>query len=190
MTSLEKGPLEFKINTSEFDYLDLEHVYLYTKSRILDGQNRPIPSMVEDVFGKHVFNRDGVVFPVNNFHSSQFKSVEVYINDQQVNEADHMYAYRSYLEFILTYNKEEKNNLGRMAMWEKDNWHVDGNFVNMDDLKRRANVGGWRIFEKTRFSQSFVTMGKIHSELLCRDRFLPSNCQLRLRLHRADTSSR
>ena len=31
LTSLERGPIEFKVNSSEFEYLDLNNLFVYKK---------------------------------------------------------------------------------------------------------------------------------------------------------------
>ena len=186
--NLNSGPLEFKFITSDNEFCDLTNVYLYTKNRILDGQGKPIPptSGADDDF-----NTSGIVFPVNNFHSSRFKSLEVYINNQQVNESDNMFHYRSYIQTLLSFNKGTKDTVGRMLLWAKDN-KPDGNFSELDvesenELSDAVNLGAYRRFQATKFSKPFETFGKVHADLFCQERFLPSNTEVRLRFHRADT---
>lgn len=191
LTSLERGPIEFRVNSSEFEYLDLNHIYLYTKNRIMDANGLPIPSHVTNTGGERVYNDAGIVFPVNNFHSSRFKTLEVYINNQQVNETDAMYPYRSYLECLLSYNKGAKETLGGMIMWAKDGPDPDNNFADLasteeDELTDQTNRGAWKRWQATKFSSSFETLGKVHSEILAQSRLLPANTELRLRFHRAD----
>ena len=191
LTSLETGPIEFKVNSSEFEYLDLNNIYLYTKNRILDGRGQPIPPTVpaRDAGGE-IFNQRGIVFPVNNFHSSRFKSLELYINNVAITEVDSLYAYRCYLETLLSYGRGAKETTLRPLLWAKDR-NPDGNFTKMEeesesDLTEDCNIGGWQRFQVSKFSTCFETMGKIHADILLQERLLPSNCELRLRFHRAD----
>ena len=191
LTSLERGPIEFRITSSEFEYLDLNNIYLYTKSRILDGKGNPIsPTIVKN--GDTEFNSKGVVVPVNNFHSSRFKTIEVYLNNQQVNETDNMYPYRSLLETLLSYNKGAKETMCKMLLFSKD-ISPDNNFEdlgseNETELTEKVNPGAWFRFQATKFSAPFETMGKLHSEIFSQERFLPSNTDLRIRFHRAEPS--
>ena len=133
-----------------------------------------------------MFNQRGIVFPVNNFHSSRFKSLELYINNMAITKIDSLYAYRCYLETLLSYGRGAKESL----LWAKDT-NPDGNFTKMEeecesDLTEDCNIGGWQRFQVSKFSTCFETMGKIHADILAQERLLPSNCELRLRFHRAD----
>lgn len=180
-----QGPVEFKFSTSENEFCDLSNIYLYTKNRILDGQGNPIPPKTQD--GE--FNQSGIVFPINNFASSRFKSLEMYLNNQQISEQDTMYAYRAYLQTLVSLNRGAKKTMASMMLWSKDH-HPDNNFVELEgnELSEDANEGAWVRFQTTKFSKPFETMSKVHADLLSQDRFLPSNCEVRLRFHRADTA--
>ena len=44
ITSLDSaGPIEFRIVTSDTEYLDVSNIFLHTKNRILDGSGEEIP---------------------------------------------------------------------------------------------------------------------------------------------------
>ena len=191
LTSLERGPIEFKVNSSEFEYLDLNNIYLYAKNRILNGRGQPIPPTVPArEAGGEMFNQRGVVFPVNNFHLSRFKSLEIYVINMAITEVDSLYAYRCYLETLLSYGRGAKETTLRSLLWAKDT-NPDGNFTKMEeesesDLTEDCNIGEWQRFQVSKFSTCFETIGKIHADILAQERLLPSNCELRLRFHRAD----
>ena len=183
VTSLDKnGPIEFAISLSE-EYLDLSNVYLLTTNRILDADNQPIPATFKKKQdADEEFNEDGVVFPINLFHSTRFKSVECFINGVQISDTDTLYGYRSYMEYILSYGRGAKENMGQMLIYAKDNYPIDANFAQMEvaaenKLHEGVNFGAWKRWQKTKFSQPFEMAGKIHSELFCQERFLPNNCQ-------------
>ena len=61
LTSLDSGPIEFHITMSEFEYLDVNNIYLHTKNRTLDGKGKDIPALTRSGAGP-VFNLDGIVF--------------------------------------------------------------------------------------------------------------------------------
>ena len=56
ITSLDSGPIEFHITTSETEYLDVSNIFLYTKNRILDGSGAEIPEWLENDKGGRVIN--------------------------------------------------------------------------------------------------------------------------------------
>ena len=112
------------------------------------------------------------------------------MNNNQINEVDSLYAYRSYIECLLSYNQGAKRSTLKTMLWAKDS-NPDANFADMEednesDLSQDCNLGGWQRFQLSKFSSSFETMGKIHADFLSQERMLPSNCELRLRFHRSD----
>ena len=191
ITSLDSaGPIEFRIVTSDTEYLDVSNIFLYTKNRILDGAGKEIPETVEDGGGAQHFNTNSIVFPINAFHSTRFKSLEVQLNNTTINELDALYPYRSYLQTLLSFNEGVKENTLQSILWAKDKL-PDGNFQGFDqrtkrDLGKGANTGGFMRFRATAFSMPFEMMGRLHADLLFQERYLPGNCELKLRLHRAD----
>ena len=188
VTTLDRGgPIEFIVKASPDVYLDLSQTVLYLKTRIL-YQNG---SSISKVAATDADFPKSIVTPVNYFHASQFRNIEVYINGKTVNHPDNMYHYRSYLETTLTFSEEAKNGQLRAALYHMDcgddlDWNT-GDFtddgIDIDDIK---NSGLFSRFQATKFSKTFETFGRIHSEMFVQPKLLPGKHELHIRLHRAD----
>ena len=63
---------------------------------------------------------DATVTPVNLFPHSLFRQIEVQLNGVQVNDASNTYAYRAYLETLLSYGSEAKNSHLTIQGWFDD----------------------------------------------------------------------
>lgn len=188
VTTLDRGgPIEFVVKASPNVYLDLSRTVLYLKTKILYQNGSAIAKVAatDEGFAKTI------VSPVNYFHASQFRNIEVYVNGKTVNHPDNMYHYRSYLETTLTYSEEAKNGQLRAALYHMDcgdnlDWNT-GDFTDDDiDIDSIENVGLYSRFQATKFSKTFETFGRIHSEMFVQPKLLPGKNELRIRLHRAD----
>ena len=150
ITSLDSRPIEFQITTSDLEYLDVNSTLLYTKNRIMYADGRSIPGTVRLQSGEEgIFHEQGIVFPVNNFHSSRFKSLEVVLNNTTISEVDTLYPYRCYLETLLSFNRGAKETNLNTVLCAQDN-NPDENFVDFNTLDEhnltgRVNRGGWHI---------------------------------------------
>ena len=92
MASLDSGgPIEFLLPGSGDDYLDLDNTYLMVRAKVVNGD------------GSHVALCDPVG-PVNNWLHSLFSQVDVYLNDTLVTPSTNTYAYRAYIEMLLSYS--------------------------------------------------------------------------------------
>lgn len=188
LTTLDRGgPIEFLVKAGPDIYLDLQRTILYMKTRILYQDGTAISKIASTDAG---FARS-IVTPVNYFHGSQFRNIEVSINGKNVNHPDNLYHYRSYLETALTFSNEAKHGQLRGAMYYMDNGdNLDWNSEDFTDeeLDESAikNTGLFSRFQATKFSKTFETFGRIHSEMFVQPKMLPGKHELRIRLHRAD----
>ena len=66
---------------------------------------------------------------VNNFLHSIFKNIKVKIGSTVVSTDSDKYSYRAYLENLLGFNQDEKNNLLRGDFWFNDD--SDFNFISL-----------------------------------------------------------
>ena len=193
VTTLDRGgPIEFKITVDSEHYVDPAHIFLYTKSRILAQDGSPIPGEIE-VSGAKAFNDDAVVFPINYFHASRYKNVEIFLNNKMINQSDNLYPYKAFFECLLSHGADSKRNQLKMGLFSKDTMAMDNNFSDFDKPvanvnKETHNMGArWR-YETSKFSRMFEMFGRIHSELFSQGKLLPGNSTIRIRLHRADPS--
>ena len=186
-TSLDRGgPLDFSINLNDEEYLDTQNIFLYMQLRILDENGGMLKSRIshEDAG----IPPKSMVYPVNYFHAACFKSVDVLINNKSCSSNDTLYAYRSYLEALLSHSKPMKNEQMRCAMFYKDKVPFDehSEAVTKTDAGATTNTGAATRFARTKFSKKFETIGRLHTDLTSQGRLLTGVSEITIRLHRAD----
>ena len=139
VTTLDRGgPIEFKITVDSEHYVDPSHIFLYTKSRILSQDGSTIPKEIE-VSSVKQFNNDAIVFPINYFHATRFKNVEIFLNNKMINQSDNLYPYRAFFECLLSHGSDSKRNQLKMALFSKDTKDMDNNFTDFDKPYASAN---------------------------------------------------
>jgi hypothetical protein len=162
-------PIEFSITGAGQDYLDLSNTQLYVRAAIVRANNDPTDA------GDHVG-------PINLFLHSLFSEVDITLNDTLVTSSNNTYAYRSYLETILSYGDAAKASQLTSALFYKDtaphmedaNPH-DDNLLNVGFKKRSALTDEGRVVDM---------IGGIHSDLFFQERFLPNDINIKIRLVR------
>ena len=96
ISSINDGsPIEFVISGSGQDYIDLANTQLYVKLDVRKADNTAIVAASQ-------------VGPVNLLLHSLFSEVDVKLNDVLITSTNNTYAYRAYLETLLTYGSESK----------------------------------------------------------------------------------
>lgn len=185
LTSLDRsGPIEFKITTSESEYIDTAETYIYFKARILDENNQPLPDKTAD--NDDTVPDKSVVYPVSYFVASAFKQVEVHLNSQPIGSADSLYPYRAYMETVLSYGTDVKKHQLSTGLFYQDMFEMDE--TNKASLLNGTtkNKGAKGRLDKTKFSRSFEVMGTIHSEIFQQNKLIPSKVGVYLKFHRND----
>ena len=163
-------PIEFDINGSGQDYIDLATTQLYVKAKIVTADGGDIAA-------------DAVVGPVNNFLHSLFTEVDIKVNGTMVSSANNTYAYRAYLENLLSYGTDAKKSQLQASMYYKD---VAGHMDNANVRGNNANNSG--LVARTRWfaeSKSVEMVGRIHADLFVQERYLPGDVGLQLRFVRS-----
>ena len=89
------GPIEFLIPGTGDEYLDFANIYLIVKTKVTSAAGADLDPAT-------------TVGPVNNWLHSLFNQVNVYLNGTLVTPSSNTYAYRSYIETLLSYGIEAK----------------------------------------------------------------------------------
>ena len=122
------------------------------------------------------------VGPVNLFLHSLFSEVDITLNDTLVTASNNTYAYRSYLETILSYGGGAKTSQLTSALYYKD---IAGHFEDANPHDNEAENDGFKKRSAYVDEGRVVDMlGGIHSDLFFQDRFLPNDINIRVRLVR------
>ena len=145
------GPIEFRVVSGDEDYLDLQNSFLYMKCRILDPDGGALKDLADNAVPD-----EAQCYPINYFFATQFKSVEVSLNNKQVSGSDVLYAQKAYIESLLTYGHSKQEQL-ECAMFAKDGGTA-AQFETFDDLHKKANCknpGAQARYEMTKLSKPF-----------------------------------
>src|SRR6478609_5025824 len=108
ISSIADGlPIEFVVGGSGQDYIDLANTQLYVRAQILKADNTNIDNNTH-------------VGPINLFLHSLFSEVDLKLNDTLISSTNNTYAYRSYIETLLSYGPAAKNSQLTAALYYKD----------------------------------------------------------------------
>lgn len=80
-----------------------------------------------------------IVAPINNTLHSIFSQVQIFMNNTEVENTNSNYAYRAYLENLLSFSKEEKETLKAMELFIKDD--AEGIEQNNFEATTKVNNG-------------------------------------------------
>jgi len=161
------GPYEFHIPPSPH-MLHLSRNYLIIELRIrnADGTN-----MVHPAAGG-----GPLVGPINLIGKTLFNQVRLFLNGSEVFNSGTHYAYRTFLETELNFGKDAKDSQLDAALYHQDTPPADIDTANNTGLAERAGP-----FQN---SARVQVMAPIHCDLFLQDRFLVSQIDVRLQLHR------
>ena len=151
-TLAEGSPIEFEIPGASEEYLDLGNSMSYVRMKVVKPN------------GNNLADADKVG-PVNAFLHSLFSQVEISLNGTPVTTASDMYAYRAYIETLLSYGSDAKKSQLTGCLFRKDK---AGEFDKLDATNpemewRKSFIHG---------SRSVDMIGRIHADLFFRDRYI------------------
>ena len=164
----DQGPIEFNIVGSDNEYLDLYNSHLYLACRIVNADGTDLAN-------------DAQVGPSNLFLHALFSQVNVTLGGTLVSESNNNYAYRAYIETLLSYGPAAKDSQLTAALWYKDTpgkmEAIDDNNVGMKD--RKSLTARSRVVEMA---------GKLHSDIFFQERYMLNKVNLKLKLVRSKDS--
>lgn len=165
------GPLEFTIPGQSDSYLDLSQTQLHVKAKITQADGTDLP-------------QDAPCAPVNLFLHSMFNQVDVFLNDKMVSVPSNTYAYRAYLESLLSYGPAAKSSHLTSALYYQDTaGKMD--VVDPSSADEEANLGLKKRYQFTKESKVVDMMGPLHTDQTFMDKLLLNNVEVRFKLHRS-----
>ena len=166
----DKTPIEFVINGSGAEYLDISNTQLYVRAEIVDATGTAIDAAA-------------TVGPVNLLMHSLFSEVEVKLNDKTITNSDNTYPYRAYLETLLSYGPDAKQTQLTSSLYYKD---IAGHMEDKNPLLDAARNTGLKQ-RQAFFSQGKVCdmMGRLHCDIFFQDKYIPNDVGLRIKLLRS-----
>lgn len=151
----EEGPIEFNAPGTADLYTDLGRTKLLLRVKLTTTDNKALAN-------------DAPIAPTNNFLHSLFSQVDFKINETLVSPSTNTYAYKSYLETLLSHGAESKDTWLNTELFYKDTGDFEIVDVASDDcslgFKERASVAA--------SSRVFEMYGRPHLDMLHTDRYL------------------
>ena len=164
------SPIEFTVSGSGQDYLDAANTQLYVKAKITRADETDIAN-------------DAAVGPVNLLLHSLFSDVDVSLNETSVTSSNNMYAYRAYIETLLSYGTTAKQSQLTSQLYYKD---VAGALEEINPYDDAAvNTGFVARSQFTNESRVVDMIGKIHSDLFFQDKYMLNDVGVRIRLNKS-----
>lgn len=170
ISSISDGaPIEFDIVSSGEEYIDFANSQLYLKVKLTRADGADMDD-------------DDVVGPVNNFLHSLFSQVDVSLNGTLVSSSTNTYAYRAYIETLLSYGPAAKQSQLTSALYYKDTaGQMDATNPGADNtndgLRKRAQF--------TNRNGVVEMIGRLHSDLFFQPKYLLNEVNVKLRLTRS-----
>lgn len=146
--------------------MDLASTFLCVRARV-------VPAVGANL------DTDSVLGPVNNWLHSLFSHVEISLNDTLVTPSTNTYPYLAYIDTLLSYGVQAKEAQFTSTLWYKDT----AGHMNATD---NANEGMWKRREHIKESCEVEIMGRLHADLLLRDRYLLSGVDVKICLERSN----
>jgi hypothetical protein len=157
--------LEFLIQGSGDQYVDLMRTRLYLKCKITGGAD-----------GQSDLQDGAKVAPVPNLIASMFAQCDVFLNDKMVTSSNNLYAYRGYLDTVLNFPQETTNRQLTAQMFYLDTSGAHDTDVENNGFKFRQYFSAK--------SREFVLEGPLYVDLCNQGRYLLNNVDVRIRLSR------
>lgn len=159
-------PIEFRIEGSESEYLDLSNSYVYVKAKI----TKPDGTNLAD---------DSEVGPCNLFLQALFSRIDMSIGDTQITRPTNLYPYRAYIETLLSFGQNAKFSQLTAPVWYKD---TAGHMDSHDPDRNKGYKARKALFKR---SNNVEMMGKLHLDLMFQDRYILNLTPVNLRLSRS-----
>lgn len=170
--------IEFLLPSSP-DYLDLSLTKLYLKVQIVDHQGNPPKNhewIAEDTTNKTPRSRKGThVAPGNDFLSSLFSQVLVFLNHKCITSPGTNHAYRSYIEKLLNYDSSAKQTHLASSLFIEDTVGRMNDFENRGSLKRMARMSK---------NGSIELLGYLHTDLSNSNKLIMQDINIGFKLYR------
>ncbi|KAI0228029.1 hypothetical protein LSAT2_021517, partial [Lamellibrachia satsuma] len=167
------GPIEFLIPGSGDDYLDLANTMLHVQAKVTRANG-------------HAIDADESVGPVNNWLHSLWSQVDLYLNGTLVTSSSNTYAFRAYIETLLSYGADAKSTQLTNQLWYKDT----ASRMNAIELAAGPAPNHGFVTRREYITRSRVVdmMGRLHLDMFMQDKFLINGVDVKIRLVRSKPS--
>jgi len=168
----DDSPIEFDINGTGEDYIDLANTMLLVRAKIINMD------------GTDTVDADPVG-PVNLWLHSLFSQVDIPLNGTQVTTSTNTYPYRAMIETLLSYNDDTKmSQLTASLFYEEQAGRMDV----VDFREAARNRGLWNRSRFTCGSRVVDMIGRIHADIFFQNRYRLNEVNVKIKLVRSRNS--
>lgn len=164
------APLDFTINGSGQDYVDLGNTQIYVRVQITKGDGTLIDA-------------NSHVSPINLLLHSMFSEVELKLNDVIVSSCNGTYPYRAMLETLLSYGSAAKQSQLTCALYYKDTAgghdESDPHDANLTNSALKAR------YDHIAAGRTCDLIGPLHLDMMHQNRYLPNDVTIKIKLTRS-----
>ena len=162
----ETAPVDFRIDGTSEDFIDLSETYIKVKIRITNAN------------GNAGYGANDMVAPINLILQSMWSKLDVSFNGKRVSSSGHSYPYRAYLESALNLSSDVKKGQLSASGWFMDTpEHFDTVGANNLGFMARKRNGQAR--------NTMSLMGKLHADVFNQNRCLIDGVNVDIRLTRS-----
>ena len=155
----DSGPIEFGMSSNGQNYLDFAKTQLLVKAKITRGSGDDITD------ADHVGG-------VNLFLHSLFEQVDISLNDVQVTQSAGTYAYRAYIESLLSCGPQAYTSQLTTALYCNN---TASNMDRPNPEHANATERNYGLQKRASFTDRGATVdmiGRIHSDIFFQDRYM------------------
>ncbi|KAJ8300752.1 hypothetical protein KUTeg_022271 [Tegillarca granosa] len=160
----QNAPIEFHIPGQSPEYTDLQHSRLYIKAKIVKGDGTSTLVTTE-------------VAPINFLHSTLFEQIDIRVNGVLVSSADGNYAYKTYIQTLLSATKDKVESQLQNALF-----YTETNVFDTDPVGG-SNPGYAARFTRTKGSKSFEMCYYLLQDFLQCEKYLLNGCDIDITLY-------
>ena len=168
-TITQTSPIEFFIQGNDQQYIDFSKTKLKLTCKIVNSDGADIPEETTLATLNYA--------PANYLLASAFDRVSVHLNETEITPKSSLYQYQAYLETLLSYGTEYKKGQAEAA-----------GFFRVKNEKVQSDEGWKSRKELCDGSAEFELIGRPHGELFNQSRYLVPGMDVRISLHRSDST--
>lgn len=157
------GVIEFKVEGTNDEYIDLNETELVLDVKVLKADNSNLAAT-------------DVIAPINNWLHSMFSDIKMEIQNTVVEGGEHMYPYKAYMHNLLSHDYYSKRTQLATSGWFKDTTgKMNTNTDNTGFTSRQALIAR---------SRSIQLSGPILLDMMLQNKFLLPKTSFKLSLTR------
>jgi hypothetical protein len=162
-------PIEFNISGAGAAYTDLSRTYLHLRARITKNGNP-----IEDTDD---------VSPINLFLHGLFSQVDISLQQKLVYNSGRFYPYKSYIETILNYTKDDGPRLESECFFKDYYGAMNSNSVDPTVETTQVNTGLFKRNQRVKGGKWCDMIGKIHGDLCQMERLILNGVDISIKLY-------